>query len=99
MDSILDNKPSPHPDAAIETVGGRVMVATPDDQLHYFVEEGTEEEPSEVGDRIMQLADGTRTVREIAAAICEEFEVDEQTALEDTAEFVRQLVDGKVLKF
>lgn len=99
MEEILDSKPSPHPEAAIENVGGRVMVATPDDQLHYFVEEGTEDEPSEVGDRIVELSDGTRTVREIAAVICDEFEVDEETALQDTVEFVKQLVDSKVLKF
>jgi hypothetical protein len=34
---LLDEKPRPHPDAAMEKVGGRWMVATPDDQLHYFV--------------------------------------------------------------
>jgi hypothetical protein len=36
-------------------------------------------------------------VREIAQAICGEFEVDEATALADTAEFVRQLLERKVL--
>ena len=80
----------------MERVGGRWMVATPDDQLHYFVAEGGED-PSDVGDRILDLADGTRTVREIATAICSEFEVDEETALRDTADFVFQLVERKVL--
>ncbi|HEY3446664.1 MAG TPA: PqqD family protein [Myxococcales bacterium] len=80
----------------MERVGGRWMVATPDDQLHYFVAEGGEE-PSDVGDRIIDLADGKRTVREIAQVICSEFEVDEPTALRDTAEFVRQLIERKVL--
>ncbi len=98
MEELLDKKPSPHPEAAIENVGGRIMAATPDDQLHYFVEDGTEEEPSEVGDRIVELSDGARTVREIAECLCEEFEVDLETALEDTAEFIRQLVDSKVLQ-
>lgn len=72
------------------------MVATPDDQLHYFVAEGGED-PSDVGDRIIDLADGKRTVREIAQVICTEFEVDEPTALRDTAEFVGALVERKVL--
>ena len=80
----------------MERVGGRWMVATPDDQLHYFVEDGGEE-PSDVGDRILDLSDGTRTVREIAQAICGEFEVDQATALKDTLEFVGQLIDRKVL--
>ena len=99
MDELLDKKPAPHPEAAIENVGGRVMAATPDDRLHYFVEDGTEESASEVGDRIVQLADGTRTVREIAAELCEEFEVDLETALKDTAEFVAELVRCGVLTF
>lgn len=80
----------------MERVGGRWMVATLDDQLHYFVEDGSEE-PSAVGDRILDLADGTRTVREIASTICGEFEVDEETALRDTAAFVGQLIERKVL--
>ncbi|MGI5860971.1 MAG: PqqD family protein [Myxococcales bacterium] len=98
MEELLDKKPAPHPEAAIENVGGRIMAATPDDQLHYFVEDGTDEEPSEVGDRIVELSDGTRTVRQIAECLCEEFDVDLETALSDTAEFVRQLVDCKVLQ-
>ena len=96
MNPVLDQKPRPSPDAALERVGGRWMVATPDDQLHYFVEEGGEE-PSPVGDRILDLADGTRTVREIAAVICSEFEVDEPTAQADACEFVGQLIQKGVL--
>jgi hypothetical protein len=96
MDRLLDIRPRRHPEAAMERVGGRWMVATPDDQLHYFVEDGGEE-PSDVGDRILDLSDGTRTVREIAQAICGEFEVDQATALKDTLEFVGQLIDRKVL--
>jgi len=96
MDQLLDMKPRPNPEAALERVGGRWMVATPDDQLHFFVEEGGEE-PSAVGDRIIDLADGSRTVREIATAICGEFEVDETTALTDTREFVGLLLEKKVL--
>jgi pyrroloquinoline quinone biosynthesis protein D len=96
LNLMLDMKPRPNPEAALERVGGRWMVATPDDQLHYFVEEGGDE-PSAVGDRIIDLADGSRTVREIAAAICSEFEVDETTALTDTREFVGQLLERRVL--
>ena len=73
------------------------MVATADESLHYFVEEGGED-PSLVGDRILDLSDGKHTVREIAAEICGEFEVDAQTALRDTAEFVGQLIERKVLQ-
>jgi hypothetical protein len=48
-----------------------------------------------VGSRIWLLSDGTRTVREIAARIVAEFEVDPQTAERDAAEFVETLLrDG-----
>lgn len=96
MDQLLDIRPRPDPEAAMERVGGRWMIATPDDQLHYFVAEGGEE-ASEVGDRILDLADGSRTVREIAATLCDEFEVDEATALHDAAEFIGQLLERRVL--
>jgi hypothetical protein len=98
MDTILESKPARHPDAAVENVGGRMMVATPDDRLHYFVEDGTDD-PSAVGDFILALADGKRTVREIAKAVCEQFEVDLETALHDTAELVSDLVRCRVLTF
>lgn len=99
MSELNDEKfPAPHPDAAIEEVEGRLMIATPDEQLHYFVEED-DETPSEVGEFIMRQADGTRTIREIAHAVCEEFDgVSLATALQDAREFVQRLVDKGVLE-
>ncbi|MGC4117640.1 MAG: PqqD family protein [Myxococcales bacterium] len=97
MERLLEIRPRKNPEAAMERVGGRWMVATSDDQLHYFVADGGED-PSDVGDMIIDLVDGNRTVREIAKTICTEFEVDEPTALKDTAEFVEQLILKKVLE-
>jgi hypothetical protein len=100
MDDLLDQRIAANPQAAKERVGGRLMIAAPDQQLYWFVEDealGRAEELPSVGERIVELADGTRTVREIATALTREFEVDLATALSDTAEFVRQLVESGVL--
>lgn len=97
MSELYEKVPMPHPDAAIEEVDGRLMIATPDERLHYFVEED-DETPSDVGEFIMRCADGTRTVREIAKCVSEEFEgVSLAVALQDAGDFVRRLVEKGVL--
>ena len=97
MSDLTEKRPAPHPDAAVEEVDGRLMIATPDDRLHYFVEEDGET-LSEVGELIMRKSDGTRTVRQIAKVVCDEFEgVSEEQALQDTREFVQRLVERGVL--
>lgn len=95
MTPLAEQIPSRHPSAVVERVGGRTMVATDDDVLHVFVNE--QEEPSEVAERIFELSDGTRTVRQISEVICNEFEVDFETALDDAGQFIARLVEQKVL--
>ena len=95
MDTKYDLIPAPHQAAAVERVGGRLMIATADDKLHYFVDEA--DQVNEVGERICELADGSRTVRAIAQAICDEFEVEPDVALTDAADFLHHLVESKVL--
>jgi hypothetical protein len=106
MSDLFEKTPAPHPEAAVERVGGRLMIATADDHLHYFVDgdaadqaAADDESVNEVGERIFELADGSRTVRQIAEALLEEFEVDLDTALTDTADFVQLLVDRQVLVY
>lgn len=92
----LNAYPAPHPGAGIERVGDRLMAASSDDQLHTFVED--DEEPSYTAERIVELADGTRTVGEIAAAIASEFEgapIEQIQA--DVQQFVGDLVARYVL--
>ena len=55
------------------------------------------EELNPVGSRIWELCDGRRSVREIAAAIVGEFDVDPATAERDAAEFVREMLEGSLL--
>jgi hypothetical protein len=50
-----------------------------------------------VGSRIWELADGTRTVDEIAEALTEEFEVEVSEARQSVVEFVDELADKELL--
>ena len=72
-----------------------MLAVGPDDTLHTFEDEGGE--VSEVAERILELVDGGRTVGDIVAVLCEEFEVEPTRCREDTVSFVRLLVDKKVL--
>ncbi|MCE7938125.1 PqqD family protein [bacterium] len=46
---------------------------------------------NDVGARVWQLADGTRTVRSIVAEICLEYEVEQERAEADTLAFIADL--------
>ncbi len=52
---------------------------------------------NEVGARIWKLADGTRSVRAIAAQICAEYQVEAGQAERDTVQFVADLVSCGVI--
>ncbi len=52
---------------------------------------------NEVGGRIWALADGSRTIGEIAAIISKEYNVTDSIAQADTIEFIHLLVDKDVL--
>lgn len=94
MGTLMDRVVRRHPEAGLQKFGGRLMAVTPDDTLHSFEDDGG---ASEVGERIVELSDGTRTVRDIVRALCDEFEVDAGTCERDTNAFVQLLVDRKVL--
>lgn len=95
MDDLLHKYPARHPETGIERIDGKMMAASPDDHLHVFVED--DDAPSEVAERIVELASGERTVAEIADALCREFDVDAVRARRDTVAFVLRLVESKVL--
>ncbi len=46
---------------------------------------------NQVGGRVWELCDGARSVAEIAGAICTEFDVEQQVALQDTSELIESL--------
>jgi len=90
----LASVPRVHPDAALTRVGGQWMAATLDARLHTF--EGPDG-VSEVGERIVELLDGARSVGDIALVLLEEFEVSREQAEADTLDFIRQLVERHVV--
>lgn len=95
MGDVMDAVPRLHPEAGVQRVGDRVLAVGPGDFLHTFEDEGGA--VSEVAERILELVNGRRTLGDIVAALCEEFEVEPGVCREDTVAFVRLLVDKKVL--
>lgn len=86
--------PQVHPETGVQQVKGRWMAATPDNSLHTF--EGPEG-VSEVGERIISLIDGRRTVGEIISLLQVEFEVGQSECERQTVEFIELLVAKQVL--
>jgi hypothetical protein len=70
-------------------IEGEAAVITPQDStLHTF---------NGVGTRILELADGTRTLRQIVDTIVAEFDVPADVAAQDADVFVSELVRKGVL--
>jgi hypothetical protein len=95
MGEMLHKYPTRHPETGIERIDGKLMAASPDDHLHVFVNE--DDSRNEVAERIVELASGRRTVKQIAQVLCDEFDVALPRAEQDAEHFVSQLVEAKVL--
>ena len=93
----MDFYPAPHPRAGLERVGGRLLAVSIDDHLHSFVED--DDAPSYTAERIVELSDGHRTVRDIAAQIHAEFDAAPplESIESDVVNFVTTLVARHVL--
>lgn len=91
----LSDVPRVHGETALQKVGGRWVAATPDDQLHSFEDEAGA--VSEVGERIVELIDGRRSVGDIVAVLLEEFEVSRALAEADTVDFIGLLASKRVI--
>lgn len=87
--------PRVNAETALQKVGGRWVAATPDDQLHSF--EGPDGAVSEVGERIVELIDGQRSVAQIVDVLVNEFEVERGVAESDTLDFIALLANKHVL--
>ncbi len=82
-------KPTRHPRLASRVVDGEAVLVDPDRNVVRML--------NTVGSRIWELADGTRTVDEIAEALTEEFEVEVSEARQSVVEFVDELADKELL--
>ena len=85
----LDARPNKHPRTASRLIDGMAVIITP--------EEGVVKMLNDVGSRIWELADGTHPLREIAATIFEEYDIDLKQAEDDVVEFVTQMVQANLL--
>jgi hypothetical protein len=87
--------PRVHPETGAQRVGGRWAAASPDGGWHTFEDS---QGVSEVGERIMDLVDGVRTVSDIISVLCEEFDVEQDVCATETVKFVALLVEKQVLQ-
>jgi hypothetical protein len=79
----LDTYPIPSPDVVGRIINKEAVLVLPD--------KGEVKVLNEVGARIWTLADGTRSVRDIAAAICAEYDVEPAQAEADVLAFLTEL--------
>lgn len=87
--TLSEKHPAPHPQVAGRIIDGEaVLVLSESGQINVL---------NSVGSRIWELADGTRSVDEITAAIVEEYDVSPQQAERDVNEFVQRLVEKEML--
>ena len=61
-------------------------------------EQGEVKVLNEVGSRIWELVDGKRSIQDISSLICLEFDVDQETAEQDTLEFISDIIDKGIIK-
>ena len=91
----MNGVPRVNPEAAVQRVGDRLLAVGPDDYLHAFEDEAGQ--VSEVAERIVELSDGSHSVRQIVDTLCDEFEVAREVCEADTLKFLQVLVEKKVL--
>jgi Coenzyme PQQ synthesis protein D (PqqD) len=78
-----------HPQVATRIVDGEALIVLADSgQVNVL---------NPVGTRMWELMDGTRTIQQIADAICDEFDVGKDEAERDLEEFVQQLIGANAI--
>ena len=85
LDTIL----APNPNAVGHIVDDQAVVVVP--------EHGEVKVFNEVGTHIWELVDGSRSIRDIAELVCEAFEVAPETAVQDTLEFVTEILKEDII--
>ena len=91
----LASVPRVHPEAAAQKVGGRWVAATADERLHSF--EGEDGSVSAVGERVIELVDGHRTVGQIIDVLLQEFDVTRDVAEREVLDFIALLAGKQVV--
>jgi coenzyme PQQ synthesis protein D (PqqD) len=74
---------------AARKVGGEMVILSADDSSLFVL--------NEIGTVVWEAADGRTPVHTIADAVCQQYEVDPDTALRDVQEFVEAMAAAGVL--
>ncbi|MCS7220163.1 MAG: PqqD family protein [Anaerolineae bacterium] len=85
----VDLRPRLHPQVAGRMIGNEAVLVLADTGQVMVL--------NEVGGRIWELIDGSRTVADIARILVDEYEVSEEQALADLQTFIQELVEKQVL--
>jgi coenzyme PQQ synthesis protein D (PqqD) len=78
-----------HPNAAWREIEGEVVVISPEDSVLH--------ELNATASFIWKQSEGAQTLEQIAVRMTEEFEVDRETALQDTVELANHLAGKNLL--
>lgn len=89
MNDLSQHVPIHHPRTASRVFSGEAVIITPAENMVRML--------NPVGSRIWELADGTRTLEEIAAALTAEFETDLPQARASVTAFVDELMEKELL--
>ena len=84
-----DSRPQRRSDVLAQTAGDTVILLTPDSGEYFTL--------NEVGGRIWELADGSRSVAEIVAALAEEYEAPLEEIQADVLEVLGELAEERLV--
>lgn len=88
----MENKiPIKSPSTASQIIDKEAVIIVPTEQMVNVL--------NAVGCRIWDLADGRRSIAEIAEFLTREFDVSYETAFKDAVEFTGDLVEKKMMEF
>jgi hypothetical protein len=88
----MENKiPIKSPSTASQIIDDEAVIIVPSEQMVNVL--------NPVGSRIWDLADGRKSIAEIAEIIAHEFDVPYETAIKDAIEFTVELTKKKVMRF
>jgi Coenzyme PQQ synthesis protein D (PqqD) len=84
-----DSRPTRRADVLAQAAGDTVILLTPDSGEYFTL--------NEVGGRIWELADGSRSVAEIAAALGEEYEAPLEEIQADALDVLSELAGQRLI--
>jgi hypothetical protein len=86
----LESVPAHSPDVVAQVVRGEAILV--------LAEQNKVKVLNELGTRIWEMVDGQQSIRQIAARLCQEYEVDLSQAEQDTLEFLAELNERGLLQ-